>query len=615
MNGIGHALSRIPAARALIAGAAFLAGASAPAFAGDVFDDVAMAVPRISPHGDSISLPQPLAPSDAARVRQVFRDHRAGNLAAAIPQTEQVTNPLLLGHILADRYLNPAVAGDTPPTEEQLRGWLTRYADLPDAPAMHAALAAVAPKGAVLPPVVPARAMAPAVPPADDVDAVQRVLPRNPVLDRSVHEPARAGRADQAVRLIARTRGIDPLYGALLRAEVAQILFSQGRDTEALALADAAHHQAKGRIGLAPFIAGLAAWRLERTELSQSLFEAAYSAGLSTAGRRSAAAFWAARAALRGRNPRDYAPWMQRAAESPRTFYGLLARRALGQSILTPEPTASWTIGEADIDAVASLPGGVRAFALLQVAQPARAEAELRRLWAETQDQPGFGRSIMLVARKAGLQAFARDVSSAMLPADALAMRLPATRLRPRGGFRVDPALVYAMARLESNFDADAVSRAGARGLMQLMPMTAGFVMRQSGSPAGTPRLHDPATNLDVAQRYLVQMSRYDAVQSDLIRLLASYNSGPGNVARWGAELRHMGDPLLFIESVPNDETRAYVPRVLTYTWLYAAQLRLPSPSLDELAAGTWPRFYAAGGSGVPGWMTGGKTELLARLH
>ncbi len=46
---------------------------------------------------------------------------------------------------------------------------------------------------------------------------------------------------------------------------------------------------------------------------------------------------------------------------------------------------------------------------------------------------------------------------------------------------------------------------------------------------------------------------------------------------------------MLFIESIPNDETRGFVPRALTYTWIYAARLHLPSPSLDELAAGAWP--------------------------
>ncbi len=605
MNGIGLALSRIPAARALIAGAAFLAGASASAAAADVYDDVALAIPRMSPGSGTIGLPHPLSASDALRLRRIFAAQAKGDLQIARTEAEQVSDPLLLGHVLADRYLGASAFAEQP-GEEPLRQWLGRYADLPDAPGIHALLTAALPKGAVLPPLPLPRPIAPAAVPADDVDPVIRVLPRNPRLDRSVHEPARAGRADQAVRLIARTKGIDVLYGALLRAEVARILFSQGRDAEALALAEAAHHQAHGKIGLAPFIAGLAAWRLDRTEQSRSLFDAAYRATYFSAGNRAGAAFWAARASLRGRSPSAYAPWMQRAAESPRTFYGLLARRALGQATLTPEPTASWTLGEADLDLVQSLAAGKRAFALLQVGQGARAEAELRRLWADTQDVPGFSRSIMLVARAAGLRDLGSQIATAMLPADALAMRLPQSRLRPRGGFRVDPALVYAMARLESNFDSDAVSRAGARGLMQLMPMTAGFVMRDGGrGPQRTPALHDPGTNLDVAQRYLLQMSQYDSVQSDLIRLLASYNSGPGNFARWSAELRHNGDPLLFIESVPNDETRAYIPRVLTYSWLYAAQLKLPSPSLDELAAGTWPRFYASAG----------RPETVARFH
>ena len=556
-----------------------------------------MGIPRLPSTSGAIALPQPLARSDALRIGRAFLLQAQADLAGATLELGQVTDPMLLGHILADRYLG-AAATALPPTDEQLRAWLTRYADLPDAPLVYAALPAASRPPA--PP--PIRAITPPSPPHDDVDGTMRLFPRNPLFDRSVHEPARAGRADQAVRLIARSRGLDPLYDAVLRAEVAQILFTQGRDTEALALAEAAHRLARGRVGLAPFIAGLAAWRLNQTARAQTLFQAGYEAPLTSPGRRAAAAFWAARSALRGRDASTYGPWMQRAAESPRTFYGLLARRALGQAIRTPEPTAPWTLGQADVDAISATPAGTRAFALLQVKQPARAEAELRALWADTQDKPGYPRSILLVARTAGLRELATQLAEALMPADALAMRLPQARLQPRGGFRIDPALVYAMARLESNFNAGAVSRAGARGLMQLMPGTAGFVLGMAGPVRAG--LHDPATNLDLGQRYLLQLSQYDVVQSDLIRLLASYNSGPANLGRWSAELKHQGDPLLFIESVPNDETRAYIPRVLTYTWLYAAQLRLPSPSLDELAAGTWPRFR-----GIV------RSEVVARLH
>jgi soluble lytic murein transglycosylase len=51
-------------------------------------------------------------------------------------------------------------------------------------------------------------------------------------------------------------------------------------------------------------------------------------------------------------------------------------------------------------------------------------------------------------------------------------------------------------------------------------------------------------------------------------------------------------DPLLFIESIPNAETRGFIPRALAYTWIYAARLNLASPSLDKLAAGAWPSFH-----------------------
>ncbi|MGI4800819.1 MAG: transglycosylase SLT domain-containing protein, partial [Janthinobacterium lividum] len=124
-------------------------------------------------------------------------------------------------------------------------------------------------------------------------------------------------------------------------------------------------------------------------------------------------------------------------------------------------------------------------------------------------------------------------------------------------------------------------------GLMQLMPSTVDFI-------TGTTfphRLHDPSVSLDLGQRYLIMLARYDLVGGDLIRLLASYNSGPGNLGKWIGSIRHNGDPFLFMESVPNDETRGYIPRALAYTWLYASALHVPSPSLDELSTGAWPRF------------------------
>lgn len=594
MQGISRVLPRIQAVRAFIAGAAILAGAAAPdaqarAVPDDPQGDVAFAIPRLpSLAHASLALPQPLPPSEAQRIRHILDRQRAG---AGLTEGASLPDGLLTGHVLADRLLRLGAAGGVEP----LRAWLARYSDLPDAPAVHALLLTQLPRGAAPPPAPPPVASllpeAPATAP-DDVDLTGRELDRDPDFDRSVLDTARAGHAERAVRLIAGARSLDRLYGAVLRAEVAQLLFTQGRDREAFSLAEDAHRRAGGAIGLAPYVAGLAAWRMDQADVARSLFAASYRAPLSSPSRRSGAAFWAARAELRCHNLAGYSPWMQRAAENPQAFYGLIARRALGRGAGTAKSFAGGTLGQADLDAIAATPQGNRAFALLQVGQPVRAKAELRQLWAATREQPGFSRSIFLVAQAAGLDDLAAQLApSVQAVGEGAAMRLPTTGFRPTGGFRIDPALMYGLARLESNFDPQAVSSAGAQGLMQIMPITLEQVLRDSPAFLHGAKLHDPATNLDLGQRYLIQLARFDSVAGDLIRLLASYNAGPGSYARWAGTIRHGGDPLLFIESVPLDETRAYIPRALALTWLYAAQLGLPAPSLDEIAAGEWPTF------------------------
>ena len=519
--------------------------------------------------------------------------HARSDIPAAIAEVEQLNDTSLLPEILADRYLtNPNRA-----RAEDLSAWLARHADLPDAPAIHKLLQSQSSAAAARAGAPPSRPPLPSAGNGDDVEPFERLMSRNPQLDRSVHEAAR-GSAERALRIIVRTGSIDRIYGAQLRAEVAQIQFAAGNDAEAYQIAEAANRQAEGQVGLAPYIAGLAAWRMERFDLARTMFEMAFQAQLAQPGQRAGAAFWAARGYER--DPRDGARerWLRRAAENGRTFYGLLARRTLGR-VIDPERTIDkLTLGEADVEAIDAVPSGRRAFALLQVGQESRAALALQSLWSETRDKPGMAQSILLVARQAGLTGLASQLATLIAPPP---IRLPLQRLRPMGGFQLDPALVYGLARLESNFDPRAVSPAGARGLMQLMPSTVTFIM---GGPNHR-RLHDPAVSLELGQRYLLMLAQYDLIGGDLMRLLAGYNAGPGSLAKWLGGVRHNGDPLLFIESVPLDETRAYIPRALAYSWLYAAEFDLPSPSLDELSSGAWPRFRADAPS----------DEMVARLQ
>lgn len=614
MRGIGKTLSRLPAARAWIAGAAILAGAAASVAHAQSTgsgngDETAMAIPRLASPGDvsGVALPQPLAPSDAARVRRIFALQSRGNMAEAAEETSQLTDPTLLGPILANRYLGRFHRA----TPDELIVWLERHADEPDAPAIYALLTRRAPKGMVIPPLPNADRVTEAATPApapEDADPRDRTIARNPLLDRTVAARAASGNDRSAPRLIAMTKGLSASYTALLRGEVAQALFTQNRDDDALEVASSAIHHTPDdeQVGLPGYIAGLAAWRMERMNLALSSFERAWRAPVAPSAMRAAAAFWAARASLHTRDIPGYVMWMKRASVEPRTFYGLLARQALGlgfgfQGIRE-------TLAEADVNALAATSEGVRAFALLQVGEQDRAEAELRQLWSRAKDDSSLMRSVLLVASQAGLIDLAAQLADVVQTADGRPrdnLRFPVPRLNPRGGFKVDPALIYGLARVESNFNASAVSPVGARGLMQIMPVTAGYI---ANDPSVARRLHDPALNLDLGQRYVAYLADHDAIDGDLIRVLASYNAGPGSFARWSADIRDGGDPLLFIEAIPITETRNFVQHVLAYTWIYAARLHLPAPSLEALAAGAFPRFTVLD-------RPASITTIAARLH
>jgi soluble lytic murein transglycosylase len=599
MRGIGTSFSRLPAARALMAGAAFLAGAFAPAahaqtnVAGNG-DETAMAIPRLATHGagGGVALPQPLAPSDAARIKRIFALQSRGDQTGATHEAASLTDQLLSGSILADRYLGRFATA----TPAELAAWLDSFSDQPDAPAIYALLLRKLPKGHSAPPPPRTASLDDTAAPAESQDDPPDRYPQSatpsPGLLRAVTDRVRDGNADTALRLIAHTKGLTDAQTSLLHGTVAQVLFTQNHDADALDVAARSlqRTRAEDDTGLPGLIAGLSAWRLDLPELAESYFETAARAPMAAPSIRSAGAFWAARANRRIGNGATATTWLRRAAAETGTFYGLLAQRRLGFDVGAASERD--TLSQSDIDAIAGLPGGQRAFAFLQVDQDERAEAEFRGLWPAIKNNPAMVHSLMLVASHAGLSDLAAQLAAVQsdqgaAPSDAL--QIPMPRLRPHGGFRIDPALVYALTRLESNFNAMAVSPAGAHGLMQIMPLTARYIAGKSNL-AGA-ELGDPAYNLELGQRYVAYLAEQDGIAGNLIRMLAAYNSGPGSFARWSSVLRDDGDPLLFIEAIPNVETRNFVRHALTYQWLYATRMRLPVSSLDELAAGGYPRF------------------------
>jgi len=423
-------------------------------------------------------------------------------------------------------------------------------------------------------------------------------IKRNPVLDRAVLAHANAGNDTAALHLIDRNHELDPGYRALLRAEVARVLFTHNNDAGALDLAASTLREtpADRQAALAGLVAGLSAWRRNQTALAAGYFVDAADAPIASMTQRAEAAFWAARAERQIGNPVGANYWLHKAATYSLTFHGLIAQRALKLHAGVDEDRD--TLSQADVDAIAATGHGLRAFALLQVGEPDRAEAELRALWPKTKTDPTLGRALRLVASGAGLVDLAAQLAALTETAHACHdCGLPLPVLHPTGGFRIDPALVYALTRLESGFDSGAVSPAGARGLMQIMPMTARFMTGNSSLDGE--RLRDPAFNLALGQRYVAYLAGQDGVDGDLLRMLASYNIGPSNFMRMDGMIHDDNDPLLFIEAISNAETRTFVRRALTYAWIYAARLGRRPPGLDALVGGEFPRFTSAAQPGT----------------
>ena len=128
------------------------------------------------------------------------------------------------------------------------------------------------------------------------------------------------------------------------------------------------------------------------------------------------------------------------------------------------------------------------------------------------------------------------------------------------GESRLDPYLVIAVIREESAFAPKALSRAGARGLMQLLPATAAQVAKENNLRS-LPDLDTPAPNIALGTRYLAKL--HEDFGGNLVLTLASYNAGPHVVRRWLDTLQPSQDPEIFIEEIPYPETRRYVKRVL----------------------------------------------------
>ncbi len=263
------------------------------------------------------------------------------------------------------------------------------------------------------------------------------------------------------------------------------------------------------------------------------------------------------------------------------SFYGQLAAEELGTSPASGIVTASFQTSKDELSDMQNLPGIQRTLELYRMDLRVEAAKE----WAWTIRQ--FDDRKLLVAAELArrYEMYDRSINAAehTTAIHDFNLRYPApyretmqVRLRENG---LEEAWVYGLMRQESRFASQAKSDVGAAGLMQIMPATAKWVARKMGMrDYRSALIHETEVNLKLGTYYMKNiLTTFD---NNAVMASAAYNAGPTRARQWRGEKPLEG--AIYIETIPFDETRDYVKKVMSNTVYYSKLFDQPSVSLKQ---------------------------------
>jgi len=285
--------------------------------------------------------------------------------------------------------------------------------------------------------------------------------------------------------------------------------------------------------------------------------------------------YWAGRAAEGAGDQRLATGWYETAAQFATTYYGQLAAAKLGTHVTLPAPRAPTpsalerrTFQAREMVQVIELLAGLGEFD--------RIDPFFNHI-SDTVDRPAEYVLLAQLAEWAGRQDLALRAAkdASQVGVTLIEHSYPIVRL-PESVRQPEEALILALIRQESAYNPRAVSRAGARGMMQLLPGTAKAVARQMGISYSRARLTDDMQyNITLGSWYL--QSLLDKFDGSYIMALAGYNAGPGRVVQWVEQNGHPHrpdvDPVDWVELIPFSETRNYVQRIMESVQVYRHRL------------------------------------------
>lgn len=379
-----------------------------------------------------------------------------------------------------------------------------------------------------------------------------------------------------AIDLLNRSPSSDKMYDpedwGKERGILARRLFEGGRYAQAYRLS--ANHKIKDGPGFAAneWMAGwLALEYLNKPWEAFEHFERLYH-NVETPISKSRAAYWAGLASEKLGHPEVARKWYTAGAQFGTTFYGQLSLEKAGMpgSVKNASVTASPVMKNSSLASAARW--------LKQNGYKAEAGLFLNKM-IELSKTPEDFAAVAEVANHISMKNIAIKAAQECEKKSGVSMvsyAFPKIE-KYMNDEDVEWALVHALVRQESRYDAEAVSSAGARGLMQLMPGTAKEVAKKAGLSHQTAWLTSkPAHNVALGTRYLERL--LNAYDGNYAMALAAYNAGPGRVSQW---VKKFGDPrdpkvdqINWIEMIPIYETRNYVQRVLEGVHVYRQTLK-----------------------------------------
>ncbi len=545
--------------------------------------------------GNETEIPKPLNEKDLKLYTEIFSLQKDGKFKSADILIEKLENKVLLGRVNAQRYLHPTAYISK---FSELKKWLDAYNDHPSASRIYWLSKRKKPKSSKLAK-KPSGGYLSGFGNADFVTLRPRIPASYagrsaPSLTRkiayTIRKYIRRSWPSGALEVLNKSSSRKVLTDSeesQLHWEIANAYFIFNKDYEAVRESSKALVLSSGQNDNAWLTAGLASWR--RGDLKRARLFFSNLANLKTAkdSVRSQGAYWASRVEFHYENSESAIKYLKIASKFPDTFYGQLSISVLGYNhnynFETPKISKNFILW------LSNQKGGQRGFALLQAKEYWHADREFRKLYPIIPDQ--YHLELMSFANMYGMPSLSyrlADIQRVETGKKWYGALYPELIIEKKNKLN-NISLVMSIIRQESRFDQRGKSPARAQGLMQILPSTAAFTMKNKNY-RGKLR-HDlliPEENIKIGEKYITHLMKEPLINNDLIKLLAAYNGGPGNLNKWLKKVNFKNDPLLLIETLPSRETRNYIKEVLKNVYVYNEKFDYNENIFEDLGSGKW---------------------------